>query len=221
MIEITSALNGTGERCAVGFLAMRGVRGPAGDALAREKAAVESALRAAYGSTSRAERKALYPMRAYVEYDKRFGYSYHVLGQIESVLKGKEIPDALPPVAAMFMAELKNMLLTAGHDLDKVEGPVAIARADGSETYEAMGGRLATTVPGDVMVRDGASILSSILRGPDRRTAITAETDRVLYVVYAPDGVERALVESHLDDIARYVHLFAGNAAEEGRAILE
>jgi DNA/RNA-binding domain of Phe-tRNA-synthetase-like protein len=181
MIEIRSTQNEGADRCAVGFLAMRGVHAATSAALAHEKASVESALRAAYASIDRAALKALPPMDAYVEYYKKFGYSYHVLGQFTSVAQGKEIPNALLPVTAMFMAELKNMILTAGHDLDKIDGALTIARADGSETYESMGGKTATAVPGDTFVRDRTAIISSVLRGPDRRTAIAPGTDRVLY----------------------------------------
>lgn len=215
MIEIRDTRGAAAADCAVGFLMVSGVGGAAGNALAAERKAAEDALRAAYGNLSRADLKRLSPMDAYVGYYKKFGYSYHVLGQLESVLKGKGIPDVPPPVEAMFMAELTNMLLTAGHDLDKIEGALEIARADEHESYVTMGGRVAAAVPGDVLVRDGADILSSILRGPDGRTAISAETDRVLYVVYAPAGVREALVRRHLDGIAGTLRRIGADAAAE------
>ena len=218
MIGIRDTRGERGLDCAVGFLAVGGVSRAVKGALAREREDVEAALRAAYGSLPRAELKRLSPMDAYVGYYKKFGYSYHVLGQLESVLKGKGIPDAPPPVEAMFMAELKNMLLTAGHDLDRVEGSLEIARAEGSESYETLGGRTASAVPGDALVRDGAGILSSILRGPDGRTAISAETDRVLYVVYAPAGVGDTLVHRHLDDMEKFLRIAGADGAAE-RAI--
>lgn len=219
MIDIQNELKIHSGKCAVGFLAIGGVRHPAEDALAHEKIAVASALREAYGSMTRSAMKELHPMNAYIEYYRKFGYSYHVLGQLESVLKGKPIPGTLPLVTAMFMAELKNMMLTAAHDLDKIEGSLQIAQATGHETYETIGAHLAETVAGDVMVRDRRAILSSILRGPDRRTAITAETGRVLYVVYAPQGVMESLVRRHLDDIERCVLLACEAAAVEGREV--
>ncbi len=214
MIEIRDTRGAAAADCAVGFLAVDGVGGAAGNTLAAERKAAENALRTAHGDLSRADLKRLSPMDAYVGYYKKFGYSYHVLGQLESILKGKGIPDAPPPVVAMFMAELTNMLLTAGHDRNKIEGAVEIARAGDGESYVTMGGRVAAAMPGDVLVRDGAGILSSILRGPDGRTAISAETDRVLYVVYAPRGVGEALVRRHLDDIAGYLRQAGAGTAE-------
>lgn len=41
---------------------------------------------------------------AYILYYKKFGYTYHVLPQLESVIKGKTIPFGLPLVEAMFIA---------------------------------------------------------------------------------------------------------------------
>jgi len=51
------------------------------------------------------------------------------------------------------------------------------------------------------MIVDQEDIISSILRGPDLRIAITAHTTRVVFTVYAPFGVEEQLVREHLRDI--------------------
>ena len=62
-------------------------------------------------------------IQAYAAYYERFNKTYHVQLQLESVaLKGKSIPRVSALVEAMFMAELENLLLTAGHDLDVVQG---------------------------------------------------------------------------------------------------
>ena len=47
------------------------------------------------------------------------------------------------------------------------------------------------------------------------RTRVTADTTEVLYIVYAPPGVGRALVERHLYDIQRYALLVAPDADTE------
>ncbi len=130
-----------------------------------------------------------------------------MLPQLESVIKGKAIPGGLPLVEAMFMAEVKNMLLTAGHDYDKTRAPLSLRISTGDESYTTMNGKDVTTISGDFMIADHENVISSILRGPDQRTAITEETTRVIYTVYAPFGVEEHLVQEHLREIGTYVRI--------------
>jgi DNA/RNA-binding domain of Phe-tRNA-synthetase-like protein len=148
-------------------------------------------------------------MDVYVAYYKKFGYTYHVLPQLESVAQGKDIPDVLPPVTAMFMAELKNMVLTAGHDLDKLVPPLRLARSTGNEVMPTLSGKELLPVQGDYMITDREGVISAILRGCDARTAMSAETKNVVYTAYAPAGIDPELVSKHLDDIVEYIRLFS------------
>jgi DNA/RNA-binding domain of Phe-tRNA-synthetase-like protein len=60
----------------------------------------------------------------------------------------------------MFMAELASLVLTAGHDLDSLEGSLrADVSADG-DRYELLNGAEAVLVPGDMLMADGAGIVS-------------------------------------------------------------
>lgn len=216
---LLNELDGQYGDVSLGVLVMLNAGGASDDGLAPAREALEASLRGHYGTRSRAELKALQPMDAFVAYYKKFGYTYHVLPQLESVVKGRDIPAVQPLVAAMFMAELKNMLLTAGHDLDKVEQPMRLQVSTGQETLVSLGGKEAMTVPGDLMVTDRSGVLSAVLRGADARTAITGETQNVVYTVYAPAGIEPALVRAHLDDIEAYVRLAAPGAVTEVKDI--
>jgi DNA/RNA-binding domain of Phe-tRNA-synthetase-like protein len=216
---LLNELDGQYGAISLGVLVMRNTGGASDAGLAPAREALEASLRGRYGTLSRAELKALEPMDAFVAYYKKFGYTYHVLPQLESVVKGRDIPAVQPLVAAMFMAELKNMLLTAGHDLDKVEQPMRLQVSTGQETLVSLGGKEAMTVPGDLMVTDRSGVLSAVLRGADARTAITGETQNVVYTVYAPEGIEPALVRAHLDDIEAYVRLAAPDAVTEVKDI--
>jgi len=208
-------LNELGDRaheCALGVLIVSGAQHTPCDALRAAKREVEEALRRQYGQATRQELRALPPMAAYRAYYKRFGSTYHVLAQVESILKGKSIPDGLPLVEAMFMAELGNMLLTAGHDLDKVRLPLHLQAATGQESYTTLSGRETATAAGDMLLADQEGVISSILKGPDQRTAIDAETHRAIYTVYAPAGIAAQLLHRHLDDIAAHIRTFAPEA---------
>jgi len=199
---------------AVGVLAMGNVVNPRRHpALESRKAELENELRARFADYDRAAFKSLPTILAYNAYYKRFKKTYHVLHQIESVvLKGKSIPRVAALVEAMFMAELKNLLLTAGHDLDVVQMPVGVDVADGSERYVRLNGQEQVMKADDMMIADAQGIISSIIYGPDRRTQITPDTRQALFTVYAPAGIEKQAVRQHLQDIQANVELFAPEA---------
>jgi len=182
---------------------------------------LEASLREKYAQATRSELKATHPMDVYVSYYKRFGYTYHVLPQTESIIKGKTIPDVLPLVEAMFIAELKNMLLTAGHDFDKIKIPLRLTLSTGQESYLSLSGRDVTAVSGDFMLSDQRGVISSILRGPDLHAAITEQTNQVLYTVYAPLGVEQHLIFQHLNDIESYVRAFSERAVTSFKHVFD
>lgn len=208
-------INETGDnaRCSIGILIITNVQNiPSRNKLLPVRQHLETAIRSTYSQTKRAELKAIRPMDTYVAYYKKFGYTYHVLPQLESIIKGKTIPSGLPLVEAMFMAELKNSLLTACHDLDKIKIPLRLKISTGKENFTALNGKNVATIPEDFMITDQEAVISSILRGPDLRTAITEHTKRVVYMVYAPIGVEKLLVHKHLRDIETYVHLVSEKA---------
>ena len=86
-----------------------------------DRTTLQAELRAKFAGKDRAAITALETIRAYAAYYKHFDKTYHVQLQLESIVfKGKAIPSVAALVETMFMAEVKNMLLTAGHDLDKL-----------------------------------------------------------------------------------------------------
>jgi DNA/RNA-binding domain of Phe-tRNA-synthetase-like protein len=199
----------------IGILAMDGVANPPEHAaLAAHVHHVEAELRSRWAGATRADLNQLPEFAAYRNYYRRFGKTYHVQLQYESVvLKGKPLRSTGSLVLAMFAAELRNRLLTAGHDLARIEGGVSIDVARGGERYVGFGGQDLALQPGDMYIHDEAGILSSVLHGPDDRTRITLDTRRALFCVYAPAGIRPEAVESHLPDIASNVRLVAPQAS--------
>jgi DNA/RNA-binding domain of Phe-tRNA-synthetase-like protein len=160
-------------------------------------------------------------VRAYADYYQARGKTYQVMAQWKSVaVKGKPIPRTAALVEAMFMAELKNLILTAGHDLTAVELPVRVDMTREDDGYVLMNGTERVLSAGDMMMVDGKSIISSMLHGPDRRTRITSKTREVLFAVYAPAGVGENAVRDHLEDIRANVLLVAPGAESELLATL-
>jgi DNA/RNA-binding domain of Phe-tRNA-synthetase-like protein len=115
-------------------------------------------------------------------------------------------------VEAMFMAEVKNMLLTAGHDLDQLQLPVTLNAASGNEQYTLLRGQEQTLKSGDMFMADQVGVISSIIYGPDQRTQINPATRNVLFAVYAPAGIGPEAVQAHLQDIRDYVLVVSPDA---------
>lgn len=200
-----------------GVLVMREVVNPAGHAdLERHKEALVEELRARFAGQERSQLEALPCLQAYDAYYKRFKKTYHVQPQLESIVfKGKSIPSVAALVEAMFMAEVKNMLLTAGHDFDALQLPIRLDVTKGNEIYTLLRGQPQQVKAGDMMIVDGGGIISNIIYGPDQRTQIQPDTRNVIYTVYAPAGIEVPAVTRHLKDIEDYVRVFAPQAKTE------
>lgn len=209
MLQVTKDWRNAYPGACLGLLAVDGVVNPEFDErLEVRKGELEERLRAQY--RTREDLLACEAVAAYREYYKRFGKTYPVLLQMESVaVKGKPFPRTAALVEAMFMAEVKNGLLTAGHDRERVEAPLILDVAADGERFTGIGSREQNTKAGDMLMRDRAGIVSSVLCGPDDRTRITAATTRALFVAYVPPGVDRLLVERHLDDISANIKLLA------------
>ena len=199
---------------AAGVLVMENVANPASHpGLDERKTALTARLRERYGSLTRPDLVALPSVQPYVDYYKRFKKTYHVQLQLESVvLKGKALPRVATLVEAMFMAELENQLLTAGHDGAIVEPPIHVDVSKDGESFVAMNGQTQTLQPGDMVMRDAAGVISSVLHGPDQRTRIRPETRRAIFAVYAPAGIGTERVTAHLHAIAANVRTVAGAA---------
>lgn len=217
MLEISSSWKSVYPGSSIGVLVMHGVVNPQQHPqLDEKKKDLEDTLRAQFSSYDRTSLRAIPVLASYRDYYKQFNKTYHVQHQLESlVFKNRRIPRVAALVEVMFMAELKNLLLTAGHDLNAIEVPLRIDVAKGTESYIRMNGEEQILKAGDMMIADAKGIVSSIIYGPDRRTRIRPETDRVVFTVYAPPGIEERDVSCHLEDIRENVTVIAPGASVE------
>jgi len=217
MLTISKKIKTIYPEASLGILAMKDVSNPQQhEGLDQRKLKIENNLREKFAGLTRADLKKLEPINAYRNYYKKFKKSYHILFQLESIVfKNKSIPKVAALVEAMFMAELKNLLLTAGHDLDTVDLPVKLDAASGTEKYIMLNRQEKELLPGDMFISDSGGIMSSIIYGPDLRTRINSDTQNVLFTVYAPPGVEKSEVFQHLQDIRDYVHIITPDSKVE------
>jgi len=217
MFQISDGWKSIYPQAHVGVLVMRGVINPPHHAeLERQKAALEEQIRVRFAGQERLEIAEHPVLMAYEAYYKRFKKTYHVQLQLESILlKGKSIPGVAALVEAMFMAEMDDLLLTAGHDLDTLRFPATLNVATGNEKYTTMRGIEQTLKAGDMFIADGDGIISSIIYGPDKHTQIKPQTRNVIFTVYAPEGIGPTLVEAHLRKIEQNVLTIAPRAQTE------
>ncbi len=207
----------------IGLLEISGVRNadPA-STLDEAKRRIEAEVRARYADFSRQDFKSLPVIAVYQDYYKRFKKTYHVLQQVESVaLKGRSLPTVSPLVDANFAAEIETLLLTAGHDVAKLNGEITIDIAEQGESITKMAGASKALYADDMVMRVGAEVVCSIIYGQDNASFITPQTEHVLYVTYAPAGVTEDDIRRHHAAIGNHVRLFAQNAIVEQDSILK
>ena len=217
VFQISDTWKRTFPEAHAGVLIMHEVVNPAHHPdLESRKEALEEELRTRYSGQDRAALLKNPVLQAYDSYYRQFKKTYHVQLQLESLLfKGKSIPTVASLVEAMFMAEMNNLLLTAGHDLDAVSLPVTLDVANGTESYLLLRGEPQTPKAGDMMIVDREGIISNIVYGPDKRTQITPQTRNVMFTVYVPSGIDEALIELHLQEIQQNVQLVSEHTKVE------
>lgn len=181
-----------------------------------------NAIKTKYTGFDRPALKAVAHISAYVSYYKRFKQSYHLLPQLESIISGKTPRNANSALLqAMFFTEIETMLLTAGHDLNQLAGSLSLGIANGSETYQSISGKLVTAVKNDLILYDAQSVFSSILRGPDSRSKITAKTRDAIFTVYAPPTIDTNLIDAHLSTLEKRVQATSSNAITEIKRVFD
>lgn len=204
------------DACA-GVLVLHGVtNGESPPELQKWIQGIEEDLKARYAGWNRAALGELPVMRAYHGYYRRFKKTYHVLLQLESiVIRGRSLPRGPALLEAMFSAELKNQLLTAGHDLSSIIGKVKLDAAQGDEVYQTLSSESKTLKTGDMFLADEMGVISSVIYGPDGRTRLSPTTQNVLFIVYAPGVISQEAVLRHLEDIRAGVLLASPGAQVE------
>ena len=206
----------------IGLLELSGIENSrTSSELDQRKRETETRLRERYKGFTRRDFLSLPVMSDYERYYKRFNKTYHVQLQVESiVLKGKDLPTVIPLVDSNFMAEVETFVLTAGHDVGKLHGPLLIDVSREGEHITQMNGTFKAIREGDMIMRDAHGICCSVIYGQDNCSPISPETSCVLYVAYAPTGISSGTVDTQLRKIEDNIRLFSPNAFVEYRQLL-
>jgi DNA/RNA-binding domain of Phe-tRNA-synthetase-like protein len=222
LISVSDAWRTTHPGAVIGLLELAGVENASpSPQLEDRKRQTEARLSARYRGFTRQDFLSLPVMSAYDRYYKRFNKTYHVQLQVESlVLKGKNLPQVSPLVDANFIAEVETLVLTAGHDVARLQEPIVIDISRAGDHITQMHGAAKAVRAGDMIMRDAKGVSCSIIYGQDNRSPIASETSRVLYVAYAPTGVPAATVDTQLQQITENIRLFSPSAIVEQHRLL-
>jgi DNA/RNA-binding domain of Phe-tRNA-synthetase-like protein len=218
LISATDDWQTTHPGAVIGLLELSGVENNSypSPRLDERKREVETRLRERCKEFTRQDFLSLPVMSSYNRYYKRFSKTYHVLLQVESiVLKGKDLPDVCPLVDANFTAEVETLVLTAGHDAEKLYGPIIMDVSREGDYFTQMNGTSKAIPAGDMIMRDAHAVSCSIIYGQDNRSPISSGTSHVLYVAYAPAGVPSETVDAQLLRIEENIRLFSPTAVVE------
>lgn len=221
-IQFTEPFFTTHPNATIGILEISNIcNSTTNDPFEEEKERIEESLRNKYSQFTRADFNALPAISAYRTYYKQFKKSYHVQLQIESIaLKGKSLPHVSPLVDINFMTEVQTMLLTAGHDVSKLNGPITMDVSREGDVITQLNGKARDMRIGDMIMRDGDSVSCSVIYGQDNHSPISNNTSHVLYVSYCPPGISESDLDHHLTMIKDYIQSFCPEMKLEQLSIM-
>ncbi len=222
MIAVESEVGFLYPEATLGVLVMRRLGGvPDGAALDAAAAGLLATLQERFGGLTRPELRRRYPLDVTLAYFKKFNQTNPVQHQLESVLAGrKSLTEAPPLPRAMFLAEMEGLLLTSGHDLDRLEPPFTLKVAAERLPFIGISGREMRLTRDDVYVADRRGVVVSVLQGPEERSPLTPATRNALFLVFGLPGCREADLAAHLDRLESCLRLAARGAETAFKRVL-
>jgi hypothetical protein len=120
-------------------------------------------------------------------------------------------PPVPPPVLALLALEAATGILMGVQNLDAIDSFVTLDCLESAESFIGMRGEHVTCAMGQIVVRDKQSIVASLFRGPDKRTAVQPDGRNLLFYVFDTDT---GLGESHDRAVEEITRLFPANVGE-------
>jgi hypothetical protein len=120
-------------------------------------------------------------------------------------------PPVPNPILALLALEAATGILMGVQNLDAIDSFITLDCLESTESFIGMRGERVTSTVGQVVVRDKQSIIASLFRGPDKRTAVQPNGRNLLFYVFDTDT---GLGESHDRAIEKITSLFPPNIGE-------
>lgn len=120
-------------------------------------------------------------------------------------------PPVPNPVLALLALEAATGILMGVQNLDAIDSFITLDCLESTESFIGMRGERVTSTMGQIVVRDKQSIIASLFRGPDKRTAVQPNGRNLLFYVFDTDT---GLGESHDHAVEEITRLFPPNVGE-------
>jgi DNA/RNA-binding domain of Phe-tRNA-synthetase-like protein len=120
-------------------------------------------------------------------------------------------PPVPNPVLALLALEAATGILMGVQNLDAIDSFITLDCLESTESFIGMRGERVTSTMGQIVVRDKQSIIASLFRGPDKRTAVHPNGRNLLFYVFDTDT---GLGESHDRAVGEITRLFPPNVGE-------
>jgi hypothetical protein len=110
-------------------------------------------------------------------------YEFPLSSQMKSV-EGKGFPPVPAQVLSLLVAETATGVLMGVQDASRIVGHIELDVLEAPDSFQGMRGEIRCGA-GEIVVRDGISIVASYFQGPDKRTAVTRKSTELLYYVFS------------------------------------
>jgi hypothetical protein len=120
-------------------------------------------------------------------------------------------PPVPNPVLALLALEAATGILMGIQNLDAIDSFITLDCLESTESFIGMRGERITSTMGQIVVRDKQSIIASLFRGPDKRTAVQPNGRNLLFYVFDTDT---GLGEGHDRAVEEITRLFPPNVGE-------
>ncbi len=190
---------------------------PAVEGLVERKQIVFSDIKARLGSVDLLE---LPEAKAYRAIYKEMGADPASYRPAPEYLTKRALDDRFPSinniVDSCLLATVEHWASAGVYDLEKVKGELTVALAEpGAAPFELIDGRKVAPKPGEVILKDGARILSAYTLGDAKAAMVTHKTSRVEIVVWNAPGIGRERVEAAVNSLAVYSRRYCGGHVEK------
>ncbi|HXC81320.1 MAG TPA: hypothetical protein VNV62_05640 [Trebonia sp.] len=148
-----------------------------------------------------------------IEFERFFGNNeqeFPLSKQITSVAS-RGFPPVPDPVLALLALEAATGILMGVQNLDAIDSFVTLDCLESAESFIGMRGERITSTKGQIVVRDKQSIIASLFRGPDKRTAVQPHGRNLLFYVFDTDT---GLGKTHDRAVEEITRLFPPNVGE-------
>lgn len=122
-------------------------------------------------------------MAAFDQFFAKNGHRSPLSAQFEQMQR-KGLPQGIPLVQALLLVEMSAGLLMGAQDALAVQGDLVYDLARAGETFQGMRSEVQCR-EGEIVLRDEAGVIASLLQGPDHRTRLGKSAKDVVFFIFA------------------------------------